>query len=330
MAKKLLCPICEKHCPIFEQDHYKNITFITFFCERINRLIWIDQQLLKLDVSVAQLYYTIIVDDLLSRRYKDGRRLYYSLQSINSEENTFNIFINPATLPFWSNDHLEKMDHALMNIYRMFDEKKFRLDSLTGMRTILCFDEESRVSMENSLLDFDYIVPADSPGEPGDYIISREGWHRIKELREKETDMTCFIAISFDKKTSRIRRTLCEIIRETGFEPVLINEVEHNNQIVPEIEKRIQRCRFMIMDCTVPNNGAYYEAGMATGLGKELIICCREKEFHDNSLRPHFDVRQRSMIIWKNQKELREKLTSRIVCTVEGARDPTKSQPRLQ
>ena len=330
MSKKLLCPICEKHCSsLNEEKDSSGRSYASFSCSYVRRLLLIDQRLLGLDGPTAQAYYTLLIYDALSNRNGDIRYPLYSIGPVNYETNPRYVYVDLSNVPIWRGSHLEKMDDVLMNICRIYGEGVFRLDTMMGMRAVLSIDEKEAKSMESSLVNFDYIAPAKNPERPGDYIISKEGWLRIRDLYKKQTDRTCFIAISFDKKTRRIRKILCDIIRETGFEPILINEFEHNNQIVPEIEKRIQRCRFVIMDCTLPNNGAYYEAGMATGLGKELIICCREKEFHDDNLRPHFDVRQRSMIIWKNQKELKEKLTNRIVCTIEGARDPTKSQPPL-
>lgn len=56
-------------------------------------------------------------------------------------------------------------------------------------------------------------------------------------------------------------------------------------------------CRFLVMDATVANLGAYYEAGYALGKGKEVIICCDNGEFKKDDKRPHFDIVQKSMII---------------------------------
>ena len=173
--------------------------------------------------------------------------------------------------------------------------------------------------MASSLLDFGYITESTLKNQSGRYIISKEGWKRIGELRRHHTDRTGFVAIAFREETNEIRDVLKESITKCGFKPIVIDEVEHNNQIVPEIEKNIQRCRFLVMDCSVPNMGAYYEAGMAAGFGKEVIICCSEESFQDENIRPHFDVRQKSMIIWKNLDDLKNRLVKRILCTVEGA-----------
>lgn len=65
------------------------------------------------------------------------------------------------------------------------------------------------------------------------------------------------------------------------------------------------------MDITYPNYEAYYEAGYAEALGKEVIICCRDVNF-----KPHFDIAQKSAIVWKDEDDLEERLYRRIEATV--------------
>ena len=67
----------------------------------------------------------------------------------------------------------------------------------------------------------------------------------------------------------------------------------------------------------MPNYGAYYEAGYAQALGKQVIMCCRKSEFDSDKGRPHFDVAQKSMIVWKDEEELVERLRKRIEATVK-------------
>ena len=109
-----------------------------------------------------------------------------------------------------------------------------------------------------------------------------------------------------------------KVIAGASFEPIVIKDVEHNNQIVSEIRRQIERCSFLVMDCTHPNYGAYYEAGIAVGLGKEVIICCSKKAFESDDSRPHFDIAQQSMIVWKDLDDLSERLTRRIKATVKS------------
>ena len=97
----------------------------------------------------------------------------------------------------------------------------------------------------------------------------------------------------------------------------MIKDKEHNHQIVPEILYEIDRSKFLVMDVTLPNYGAYYEAGYALGKGKEVIISCRKEEFDNPDKRPHFDILQKTLVVWEDEKDLMEKLQKRIEATVK-------------
>ena len=321
MNNKTMCPICEKRC--WSEDSYsvsKGHAFSAFVCKHTNRLFYIDNQFMTMNnLDIGQIYYTLIIDDMLERMYSDRRFPHYCLGNVTRDGNQSDVYVDVTRIPMLTN-HFEKVDRSLMNICRLYGENAFSLNTEIGMRCLLCISGKEALARENSLLDFRYIARTDSRNDSERYIISREGWQRLDEMRRKDSDRTGFIAISFGHGTEEIRKVLKDCISECGFEPVLINEVEHNNQIVPEIRKCIQRCRFLVMDCSEPNLGAYYEAGMAVGYGKEAIVCCNEERFHDEDTRPHFDIAQQSMVLWKDLKDLREKLKKRILCTVEGAR----------
>jgi nucleoside 2-deoxyribosyltransferase len=123
--------------------------------------------------------------------------------------------------------------------------------------------------------------------------------------------------MSFREETKPIREAFRTAMQESGYSVAVIDEKEHNNQIVPEIFYEIERSKFVVVDVTYPNYGAYYEAGYAQALGKQVIICCREAEFHDKSTRPHFDISQKSMVVWKDETDLVQRLKRRIEATVK-------------
>lgn len=80
---------------------------------------------------------------------------------------------------------------------------------------------------------------------------------------------------------------------------------------MPEIFYEIENSVAIVMDLTLLNFGAYYEAGNALGLKKQVIACCKDDVFNSVN-RPHFDIAQKSMIIWRDEQDLKEKLTRRI------------------
>lgn len=150
------------------------------------------------------------------------------------------------------------------------------------------------------------------------WFISAEGWKHIEELRKKHAEVKQgFIAMSFKPEAESIRQCFKTAITEAGYAPMIIDEKEHNHQIVPELLKEIEKSKFLVLDVTYPNYGAYYEAGYALALGKEVIICCDNKVFSDDRFeRPHFDIAQASQIRWSTEDELVERLIKRIKATV--------------
>jgi nucleoside 2-deoxyribosyltransferase len=58
----------------------------------------------------------------------------------------------------------------------------------------------------------------------------------------------------------------------------------------------IQGCRFLIADLTHRNNGAYWEAGYAEGLGKPVIYTCQRSTFAQAS---HFDTNHHLAVYWE-------------------------------
>lgn len=172
------------------------------------------------------------------------------------------------------------------------------------------FDMGEIEGMLSSLNDLGYLSKAD--GDPI-YRISAQGWIKIAEM-EKEKDVLNqgFIAMQFGEKTKSIRQAFKEAISECRYVPRVIDEKEHNHQIVPEILYEISKSKFVVVDITFPNYGAYYEAGYAEALGKEVIICCKDTEFQ----KVHFDIAQKSAVVWKDEDDLRKRLYRRIEATV--------------
>ena len=147
--------------------------------------------------------------------------------------------------------------------------------------------------------------------------LTPKGWTRIDELQKNHANnKNVFIAMKFGDETMDLRKILKQAISEAGYLPVLIDEVQYNGQIVPEMLYQIRESRFVIAELSHHNNGAYYEAGYALGLGKEVIHICEEKALGSKL---HFDVKQVNTITYKedNLEELKERLIKRIQATIK-------------
>jgi len=140
------------------------------------------------------------------------------------------------------------------------------------------------------------------------------GLERIDELQKNQSNSkNAFIAMSFSDAMIDVRKAIKEAVMEAGYAPRIMDEIYHNKQIIPEMLYEIKHSKFTIAELTEHNNGAYYEAGYAGGLGKEVILLCKNDRFGEDG---HFDVKQVQTILWKDTKDLKEQLRVKIEKTI--------------
>lgn len=161
------------------------------------------------------------------------------------------------------------------------------------------------------IAEIGYIVkPHDNLGK---YNISAKGWAHLEELKKSnKAENQVFIAIWFDERMNKARDVIKSAIQECGYIPIIIDEKEHNNQIVPEVLYEITKSKFVVADLTGHRGGVYYEAGYSTALEKPLILTCSKNECNNI----HFDVQQISTIFWDDEEDLKDRLIKRINATV--------------
>ena len=97
-------------------------------------------------------------------------------------------------------------------------------------------------------------------------------------------------------------------IRAAGYRPFQIDAKEHINGISDEIQTEIRRSRFLVADYTLLNNGVYFEAGFALGLGLPVIPTCRADQFD----KLNFDIRHINTLKWVTPAQLAHDLANRI------------------
>lgn len=142
--------------------------------------------------------------------------------------------------------------------------------------------------------------------------LAANGYKRIDELqRNKSTGNTALVAMKFGDETKPVREAIKHGIKEAGYTPIVYDEVENNDYIMPELLKSIRDSRFVVVDLSDYNNGAYFEEGYAMGIGKPVIQVCKK------GVTLHFDAAQKNTIVWATETELAERLTNRIKATID-------------
>jgi nucleoside 2-deoxyribosyltransferase len=97
-----------------------------------------------------------------------------------------------------------------------------------------------------------------------------------------------------DLLSGQYKNGLRQAVADTGFElRIVTQKAGHIDAIV---EDEIRRCRFLVADLSNANAGAYWEAGLAQGLGKPVIYICRE------GIQTHFDTDHRQTVRWELNK----------------------------
>jgi len=145
-----------------------------------------------------------------------------------------------------------------------------------------------------------------------------KGWQRYEALKRAESESrTAFMAMKFDDEMDRVVANCFKpAVAKTGFELRLLTDRQPAGSIDDQLRVALRTSRFVIADLTHANNGAYWEAGFAEGLGRPVIYTCRRKEWEE--AKTHFDTNHLNTIIWDpgNLDDATNHLTATIRATL--------------
>lgn len=149
-----------------------------------------------------------------------------------------------------------------------------------------------------------------------DYCITAAGWAYLSGIGAEAKDQG-FIAMSFKSELNPVSDLgLYPGIQNAGYKALRIDNEDHNDHIDDKIVAEIRKSKFLVTDLTGNNQGAYFEAGLAIGLGKPVIWTCEKTQLDNKDI--HFDVSQYSIITWKLESldVFANRLTQRIEATI--------------
>lgn len=144
------------------------------------------------------------------------------------------------------------------------------------------------------------------------FALAPEGYARVDMLQKNMSNgKNVLVAMKFGDDTRQLREAIRQGVSEAGYVAIFIDEVEHNDFITPELLKYIRDSKFVVVDLSHQNNGAYFEEGYAMGLGKPVIQLCKK------GIQLHFDIAQKNTIMWEIEKDIVWKLKNRIKATID-------------
>jgi hypothetical protein len=131
------------------------------------------------------------------------------------------------------------------------------------------------------------------------FRLSIKGWDFYEQLRHKtRISRTAFMAMQFGDATLQkvVRNCFQPATTRAGFELRPLNEGQGAGLIDNQIRAAIRAARFIVADLSHDNNGAYFEAGFAEGLGLPVIYTCEAGKFA--AKKTHFDTNHMVTIPW--------------------------------
>jgi len=231
---------------------------------------------------------------------------------------------------------LEKIDNIMNYLYKhsTFFGEYIPINYDNGHRLFFCKD---KIEFENILEDLkkkEYIkikpisilnfVETPPKPIPREISLTSKGFEYVGTKKHLNSTQ-CFIAMWFNKSTKNFYNASQEIIEnKAGYQVLKIDEYSHINYIPIEILEQIRNSRFMIADLTGHRGGVYFEAGYAEALGIPVIYTCCENWFEDKKDKQgkivqngvHFDIRQKNILMWQNNKLELEQFQQKLLKTI--------------
>jgi hypothetical protein len=315
MTEQVFCPICGQDCTHARRDGRAGVIF--FDCPTCGEYgISKEADLYVRDLSKSE---KIKLSAYL--RARDIRRdpPITLLTQVNSEVSHEPpvIAVRDAISEHFPSLVSERLDRTLQNIYRRstYPGERIQFTMERDYPVFFAENREAMIFLARTLEERGWIDCTLSMQDV-DVRLTEGGWARIAELESggtRKESRVVFVAMWFDESLKLAwKEGFQKAIEATGYQALRIDLKEHNEKICDSIIAEIRKSRFLVADFTGHRGGVYYEAGFAKGLGMEVIWTCREIDLENT----HFDTRQYNHIVWKDEKDLFEKLKRRIEATI--------------
>ena len=308
------CPICSDNLRSFDATSYNMQNLLHVDCVNCGEYL-IDQSAYNYEFKQATSKWTLPYRAAVS--YFIRRR-----QNLELDES--------GRVPIVRSEFLESVlggkfvgpnpSGALKNLIRFFgdqqrltaeipDYKAANLRAVAGVSTSLEVIDILSEMDDRALLKYATCETLNPDDRPFNKIrLGLGGWELWESIhRGLEHSRDGFIAMQFgdarlDKLVSDIIRPAIESELGVGLSRVDSPGTARAGLIDNVMRDAIESAAFILVDLSHGNQGAYWEAGLAEGLGKPVIYLCEQAVFDDPKRRPHFDVNHRTTIMWEEDK----------------------------
>ena len=272
--------------------------------------------------------YPIIFSDSVSKEETIHGKTYQYISYANLRE------LYPRTISKRINMILENLTRLYPNFGEEMPLGKNENEFSTKISELIFFPKEASKRTANwnifkMLINMGYVAVFDgiSCTDKSSYYLTEKAWEQVDALNLSNDSKTIFIAMSFNDKNSSLHTAesiIKKAIKDCGYKPMIIKDKEHNEYIPAEIEYEIRCSAGMIADFTENKSGVYFEAGIARGMNKPVILTCHDNEKDKKEI--HFDTKQLNTIFWKadtekEQEDFKIKLKRRILRTVASGKN---------
>ncbi len=328
MSEEEKCPLCHRPAP----RHYDYKTGVfryqcehcgVFVLERNDEEDFLDNDRWRSTNSPAK------ISAVLSERHLHGAPrpfLLFRDRGKYTVHHSGGVHIEEL-LRDWSDSVPVRIERSLLTLVRRIGvgiagrEVTIQPTELTRFVPLAIHDGEPVYFFE-AMQEYEWITQTKNRN-PRRVGITPKGWEKFDELTRAQADVKnpVFVAMWFgrpqqdgDPDHSEQMLVLFEeniktACTEAGWQAKRADTDEHNEPIMDRIIADIRKAPFLIADLTNNNQGVYYEAGLAHGLGREVIFCCPEGQ------KVHFDVTGINRVVYETPERLYDRLLNRILKT---------------
>lgn len=327
------CPVCGTTSPFYTNYDRDLVTYRCPVCGQYQLgVFWQERNQFNMNHLVAFLAHNAYdsADDFERRYYTTASREV--CEELRKEGRGYPEHIDSEIVEAWyPKSFAEKIDRILLYIFNHaphvgqvvhFSAEQFysflfidRYELSSGQYVLRSEDnlKQEGIFMLTCLAEQKYIPEYINPrcDNTQPIALMPRAYARIDEIqRNTANSKNVLVAMSFND-TKKLREAIRKGVEDAKYHAIFIDEVQHNDFITPELLKYIRDSKFVVVDLTHKNNGAYFEEGYAMGLGKPVIQLCKE------GVQLHFDIAQKNTIMWTSEDDIPEQLRKRIIATID-------------